>query len=152
MEFKPIINTPATMDTRIFFDEPMNLKDSLLSISLIERMQYDARKQTLFYNFQGLRVKTKEDVDSIQHAVENLCEPIGKKVPLIINYDDFQIDESVVDEYAKMVKTVTEKYYTKVSRYTTSAFMRLKLGEALKDRGLSPHIYETRDEAIKSLV
>jgi propionate CoA-transferase len=35
-----------------------------------------------------------------------------------------------------------------VSRYTTSAFMRLKLGEALQGRGVSPHVYESRREAL----
>jgi propionate CoA-transferase len=45
---------------------------------------------------------------------------------------------------------VTDKYYTDVSRYTTSAFMRLKLGEALESRGLAAHIYETPQEAMES--
>jgi propionate CoA-transferase len=48
------------------------------------------------------------------------------------------------------VKEVSDKYYTDVSRYTTSAFMRLKLGEALESRGLAAHIYETPKEAIAS--
>ena len=39
---------------------------------------------------------------------------------------------------------------TRVSRFTTSAFMRLKLGEALEGRGLSAHIYETQREALES--
>lgn len=151
MDFKPIIKSPITMDARIFQNEPMNLKDTLLSISLVDRMQYDARQETLFYNFQGLRVCTKHDVENIHHAVDELCAHLNKKVPVVINYDDFQIDESVIDDYAQMVKMVTDKYYTKVSRYTTSAFMRLKLGGALESRGLSPHIYETRDEALKNL-
>lgn len=151
MDFKPLIKTPITMDARIFQDEPMNLKDALLSISLVERMHYDPRQATLFYNFQGLSVRTKKDVESINQAVDDICAPLNKKVPVIINYDDFQIDESVVDDYAQMVKAVTDKYYTKVSRYTTSAFMRLKLGDALKNRGVSPHIYETQKEALENL-
>jgi len=67
---------------------------------------------------------------------------------VIVNYDDFNIDENVVDEYAQMVKQLTENCYTHVSRYTTSAFMRLKLGEALEGRGLSAHIFETQREAL----
>lgn len=152
MEFKPIINKPMQMDARIFLEGPMDLKDTLLSISLVDRMSYDARHETLFYNFQGLHIHTKNDVASIHRAVDQLCAPLNKKVPVVVNYDDFQIDEAVIDDYAHMVKEVTDKYYTHVSRYTTSAFMRLKLGEALENRGLSPHIFETRDEAEKSAV
>jgi len=39
------------------------------------------------------------------------------------------------------------RYYETASRYTTSAFMRLKLGAGLKDRDVAPHVFETRQEA-----
>ena len=128
----------------------MKLKDTLLSISLDERMLYDPKKGAAFYNFQGLRVSTKKDVEDIRRAAESLCHPIGHKVKVIVNYDDFQIDESVVDDYSAMVKLLHDKYYIHVSRYTTSAFMRLKLGKALEDRGVAAHIYETQQEAVES--
>ena len=150
MDFTPIVKQPLTMDPRIFQPEPMKLKDTLLSISLVDRMVYDPTKETVFYNFQGLQVRSKKDVDQIRHAAESLCKPIGKKVAAVVNYDDFQIDENVVDDYAEMVRYLSERYYTHVSRYTTSAFMRLKLGEALEGRGLSAHIYETQREALDS--
>ncbi|MBI2312409.1 MAG: acyl CoA:acetate/3-ketoacid CoA transferase [Betaproteobacteria bacterium] len=150
MDFRPMVRDPVAMDPRIFRPDPMNLKDALLSISLVDRMHYDAKKETAFYNFQGLQVRAKKDVEDIREAAENLCRSIGKKVAVVVNYDDFQIDENVVDDYAAMVKYMTERYYTHVSRYTTSAFMRLKLGEALEQRGLSAHIYETRQEALES--
>ncbi len=40
-----------------------------------------------------------------------------------------------------------ENYYTRVTRYTTSAFMRMKLGDALSKREVAPHIYESREDA-----
>jgi propionate CoA-transferase len=148
MEFEPIVEDPAPMDPCIFRDEPMALKDRLLSISLVDRMLYDVKRQTAFYNFQGLRVRSAKDVDDIRHAAEQLCEPIGRKVAAVVNYDDFQLDESVMDAYAAMVQDLSDRYYTHVSRYTTSAFMRLKLGEALEHRGVAPHIFETQREAL----
>jgi propionate CoA-transferase len=150
MAFKPIINNPQLMDARLFLPEPMQLKDLLLSISLVDRMQYEAAKGIAFYNFQGLRVHSKKDVEDIRHATETLCRPIGHKIAVVVNYDDFQIDEGVVDDYSAMVKQLTDQFYTNVSRYTTSAFMRLKLGEALEARGLAAHIYETPQEALAS--
>ena len=150
MDFRPIIGQPQTMDLRIFQPETMQLKDTLLSISLVDRMQYEAAKGTAYYNFQGLRVHSKKDVEDIGHAAEALCRSIGKKIGVVVNYDNFQIDENVVDDYSAMVKELSDKYYTHVSRYTTSAFMRLKLGEALESRGLAAHIYETPQEAIES--
>jgi propionate CoA-transferase len=150
MDFKPIINNPQSMDPRIFQPEPMQLKETLLSISLVDRMQYEPSQGAAYYNFQGLRVHNTRDVEDIRHAAEALCRQIGKKIGLVVNYDDFQIDEAVVDAYSAMVKQLSDKYYTHVSRYTTSAFMRLKLGAALEGRGLAAHIYETPQEAIES--
>ena len=37
------------------------------------------------------------------------------------------------------------------TRYTTSSFLRTKLGEALKHREVAPHVYETVDEARRHL-
>ena len=45
-----------------------------------------------------------------------------------------------------MIRYMDMHYYTTASRYTTSAFLRLKLGEALAGRRVAPHIFETRDE------
>jgi propionate CoA-transferase len=150
MDFKPIINNPQPMDARIFAAAPMHLSEVLLSISLVDRMQFDAPSGTAYYNFQGLRVHSKKDIEDIRHAAEALCRSVGHKITLVVNYDDFQIDEAVVDDYSDMVKKLTDLYYTHVSRYTTSAFMRLKLGEALERRGLAAHIYETPQEATAS--
>ncbi len=150
MDFKPIIKNPQPMDARIFLPAAMQLKDTLLSISLVDRMQYDVEKNTAYYNFQGLHVHSHKDVEDIRHAAEDLCKPIGKKILVVVNYDNFQIDEAVVDEYSAMVKELSDKYYIDVARYTTSAFMRLKLGAALEERGLAAHIYETPQEAMDS--
>jgi len=40
-----------------------------------------------------------------------------------------------------------DHFYTGVSRYTTSGFLRMKLGEALEKRGVAPHIFESADKA-----
>ena len=43
----------------------------------------------------------------------------------------FAADPEVLDLYADAVKYVEERYYLKVSRYATSAFLRLRLGHEL---------------------
>jgi propionate CoA-transferase len=83
--------------------------------------------------------------------VEKILSPLGKKVYAIVNYDNFNISPEIVDEYTEMVKEVVEKFYVKVTRYTTSTFLRMKLGDALKSRDLAPHIYEDREKAKEAL-
>jgi propionate CoA-transferase len=40
-----------------------------------------------------------------------------------------------------------EHYFHGVIRFTTSAFIRAKLGHALESRGIAPHIHESEEEA-----
>ncbi len=151
MDFKPIVRNPVPMDARIFDPAPMKLKDTLLALKMSDRVVYDAGKGTLFCNFQGLVLRSKKDIDELRDALEPIVAPIGKRVPAVINYDDFQIDETVIDDYAEgIVKYFGERYLSTVSRYTTSAFLRVKLGEALDKRGLSARIFETQREAIEA--
>jgi len=147
LEFDPIINQPATMDPRLFRPEVMGLKDELLSMSLDDRIHYDQSANTIFLNFAGLRVKTSKDVRDIQEAVEARMAPIGKRMHSVVNYDNFVIDEDIMDDYADLVKYIDETYYLSVHRYTTSAFLRLKLGKELGKRQLSSRVYETVEEA-----
>ena len=65
---------------------------------------------------------------------------IGKKVQMVINYDNFYLDPALADDYKALIRSLAERYYASATRYTTSSFMRLKLSEHLSDRGLAPHI------------
>jgi propionate CoA-transferase len=147
MGFEPIVRDPKPMDPRIFREEPMQLDETLLGLGLSQRVSYDAQRNVLFLNLEGMRVKTRDDVDRVRRVIEERVQAIGHKVKLIVNYDDFAIDASVADTYAAMVRYMETHYYTTASRYSTSAFLRLKLGEALSRRRVKPHIFETREDA-----
>jgi propionate CoA-transferase len=69
----------------------------------------------------------------------------------VVNYDNFSISPELVGPYSDMVKGLVNRYYTGVTRYTTSTFLRMKIGEALQKRKVAPHIYETREEAEAAL-
>ena len=70
-------------------------------------------------------------------------QEIGRRVAVIVNYDTFRLDDEVAREYADMVRDMEDAHYTRVSRYTTSAFMRVKLGRELT-RTVRPHIFESK--------
>src|SRR5919205_2735641 len=147
MGFEPIIHDPKPMDARLFGEPMMGLEQDLLGLSLLERISYDADRNTLFANFEGLQVRTIEDVELIRREFERTCRGIGRKVHLIVNYDGFGLDEAVSDAYFSTITYLQQQYYATASRYTTSAFLRLKLGAALSDRALAPRVFETRAEA-----
>lgn len=152
MEFKPFFKgTPRLMDECIFKPEPMGLKNFLLSVSLEERLNYNPKKNMFFVNFEGLSVNTKEDIDNIENCVIERLSSLNKKVFTIVNYDNFTINPDIVDDYLTMVDRLVKQYYSGVTRYTTSAFLRLKLGEAMKKRNVASHIYESSEEAENAL-
>jgi propionate CoA-transferase len=51
-----------------------------------------------------------------------------------------------------MVKNLMEDCYSGVTRYTTSGFARMKLGDALAERDVAPRIYESAEEARQHLL
>jgi propionate CoA-transferase len=152
MDFVPAVADPLPlMDPRVFRPEPMGLRDELLAIPLEQRFSYDPQQNTFFINFEGMSVRLAQDVARIQAMVEERLRPLGHKVFAVVNYDNFQLAPELWDDYSQMVRYLTDHYYSSVTRYTTSAFLRTKLGEALSRRAVAPHIYETADEARRHL-
>jgi len=147
--FTPIIDgEPKLMDTRIFRDEPMRLKHDLLTVPLEARFTHDADRNIFFLNMEGMSLNTDGEADAITAEIETRLAAIGKKVPVAVNYDNFYLAPDLADKYASVVRGLAERYYESVTRYTTSSFMRLKLSGHLTERGLAPHIYESRQEAL----
>jgi len=150
--FEPIIHgEPARMDARIFLDEPMGLKEDLLTVPMEARFVFDAERNMFFLNMEGMSLLTLADVEVIGAEVGRRLAAIGTKVRMVVNYDNFYLAPGLEDAYIAVVRGLSERYYESVTRYTTSSFMRLKLGRHLAERGLSAHIYESRHEALNWL-
>ena len=149
MGFAPIINSPPRlMDTRIFEDKPMGLRAMLLRLKLSERFSYDADKNMFFINFEGHKVNNPDDVEAIRAEVERTLVGLKVRPHAIVNYDNFAIAPEVIDTYSEMVSGLVDRYYSDVTRYTTSSFLRMKLGDALQRRSLATYIYETPEEVL----
>lgn len=151
LPFRPIIDNPQPMESMLFDDSPMGLRDRMLDIRIEHRLSYDSETNTIFMNFAGMRVRSAEEVSRIKKAVDGILGPLGKRVYSIVNYDSFEADPDIIDQYMDLVRYVEKKYYIKVSRYSTSGFMRLKMGKELEKRKVSSHIYESGSEARRHL-
>ena len=148
MHFKPLISRdPALMDARIFREGVMDLRKDLVGIPIDQRFTYDKQQDLFFVNFERFAVRTSADIKAIEKAAESKLAPLGHRVYAIVNYDNFSISPELLDEYSAMVRSLTDKFYSGVSRYTTSGFLRIKLGEALQNRGVAPHIFDSAAEA-----
>ena len=147
MGFHPIVRDPKLMDARLFQPEPMGMEAMLLGLGLAERISFDAERDTLFINWEGFQVRTTDDVELVRREVESRCRAIGHRIAVVANYDRFTLDPAVSDAFFSTITYLQQRYYTSASRYTTSAFMRLKLGASLSERALAPHVFETLTEA-----
>ncbi len=152
MEFKPVMNQlPQLMDSRIFKDVPMGLEEDLMALSLNDRLVYDRGSDMFFVNFEGFSVKSFQEIDNIKSMVKKKLSSASGKVYTIVNYDNFSIHQELIDPYTDMVKYLVDNYYYSVSRYTTSAFNRMKMKDAFENKDVDAHLFETREEAEKAL-
>jgi len=151
MDFAPIVKDPRPMSAAIFRPEPMGLRDMMLDIPLQRRFSYDAEQNLFFVNFERLDVRTQADIDDIHAHFEAALAPVGRKVYAVVNYAGFHILPDLIDSYTEMVGHIVRRHYLDVTRYTTSAFLRMKLGDALSARGFAPHIYVSAQEALAHL-
>jgi propionate CoA-transferase len=148
MGFAPVINkAPRLMDERIFRPAPMGLRGAIVRLSFNERFSYDAAQNIIFINFEGHEISSLEDVEAIRAEVESRLRDVHVKPHAVVNYDNFSIRPEVIDAYSDMVTSLVSRFYDGVTRYTTSSFLRLKLGNALQQRNVSTYIYESSDEA-----
>ncbi len=153
MAFRPLISASLqAMDARIFQPGPMNLKADLLEVPIAERLIYDPDENLFFVNFEGLEIRDAATIETIRQEVEAKLIGLGKKVYAVVNYDNFVVPPHLLDAYIDMVKDVVERFYSNVTRYTTSTFMRMKVGEALQQRNVAPHIYESQADARQHLL
>lgn len=146
MEFRPRVDEIAVMDDRIFKADTMGLQTDLLHLDLADRIALDGEHHRLFVNFEKMRVRSQVDIDMIREQVETVCKPLDQRVDVIVNYDGARIDDDISEDYAEMVRGLEDRFYGTVTRYSGSAFMRMKLGESLR-RATPPHIFETAEEA-----
>ncbi|MFT4194645.1 acyl CoA:acetate/3-ketoacid CoA transferase [Ottowia sp.] len=151
MAFAPIVRAPRLMDARIFRPEPMGLRDDLLRLPFDARFAYDEERNTLFMNFSDEHVKSQELIDRYCDKIRDIVEPLGHKVYAVVNYDGWEVDRELEDRYLEAVKAMGEKYFLGVTRFSSSAFMRAKLGERLDSRGVAPHIFESEGEATEAV-
>lgn len=147
LPFAPAHQDVQPMEAALLLPERLDLRSRFLDINISDRLSYDGASNTVFMDYAGMRVQNQKDLDNIKEAVDALLGPVGKRVNAIINYERFEASPDIMPQYLDLVRHVEETYYDKVSRYTTSGFMRLKLGQELGKRHVSSDVYDSPTSA-----
>lgn len=147
MDFLPVIRHVHPMDARLFLPQLIELATVLLDRQLRERLDYDPVRDTLFMNFEGLSVRSAGDIESVRRVVASVCENMGHKVAVIINYDGFRLDDSFAGPYFEMAANLQSRYYRSATRFTASAFMRARLAAAFCEISTASQVCKNPEEA-----
>ena len=106
MAFRPHRSATPEADGRAHLSGPSRwtCEAALLDLQLADRISYDAERNTLFANFEGLRDPQRARTSRACAACSRRCASgIGHKVALVVNYDGFRLDEALADAYFEMV-------------------------------------------------
>jgi propionate CoA-transferase len=151
MAFRPLIpDDIRSMDARIFVEGKMGLKESS-PMSLDERISYDAENNVVYANFEGMNIGTEEEADKLADYLDRYFSRLGRKVHVVVNYDNFDLGPAARDTFFAMVKHNEDNYFLSSTRYSTDAFFRHQLKEDFAQADLEQRIYRNFDEARKSL-
>ena len=128
MDFTPAISKQLRlMEPSLFAEMPMNLRERMLTLPLAQRIDFDARSEILFVNFEGLAVDSPKDIEEIETEVARRVGTLGMRVNVVVNYDHFSIRPELMDAYSAMVQRLTERYYARVTRYGATGFVKARL-------------------------
>ncbi len=132
MEFRPAISSHLKlMDRALFLEQNMGLRERLLATPLAQRFEFDGKRRLLFINCEGLAIDALSDIVEVERMIGALLAPVvgsaAERVAVIVNYDSFTILPTLVDAYSAMVKRLTARFYSRVTRYGSSGFLKARL-------------------------
>ena len=151
MGFAPIMRTqPKTMDPAIFRAPLLGLNRRPV-LSLDERLVYHPADDVLYLNFEGLHLQNVQDAEELADFLDRRLSAFGRKLNVVVNYDNFSREPAAADRYREMVQHNTETYFLSITRYSTNAFFRHQLAERFADAHLEQRIYRSFEDAKQNL-
>jgi propionate CoA-transferase len=152
MAFQPQIAPDLRlMDAAIFQVATMGLREQPI-MRLEDRTRYDPHDNVMYVNFEGLNLLTEADVHELSTYLDGVFQPIGRKVNVVVNYDNFNLNPSAAEAYYAMIRRNSERYFLSSTRHSTNAFFRRQLGAGLAGIDLGQEIYPSFEAARRGLL
>lgn len=149
MDFRPHVSPELKMMSEaIFRPETLGLDESNEAL-ITERLHYDQSSNTVFMNFEGLRLDSSEQVEKLQESLKPYFEQLGGKVRAVVNYENFYVAPAAEVAYFELVRANTAKYFESSVRYSSDAFFRRKAGPRFQEH--KAKLYNNFAEAMEKL-
>jgi propionate CoA-transferase len=117
-----------------------------------ERVQHDPVEDLVYVNFEGLTLDTEADAEQLAVDLDERLAAFGRRVDVIVNYDNFELAPAARERFHAMVRHNVEHHLRSSTRYSSSAFFRRQLGEDFAEAELASSIYRSFEEARAGLV
>ena len=151
MAFRPRIAPDLRlMDAAIFTDAPLGLAERS-PITLDQRFDYDADRNLVLIDFDDLTLDEPDDVEALAAYLRRRLQELGRRVSLIVNYDNFELGRAAAPRFFQMLDEHERHYSESSTGYSTDAFLRRTLGRAFTEATLSQQIYRSFEEASDAL-
>lgn len=132
MGFVPHLpSPPKEMDVRLFKSVEMGLRERN-TLPLRDRFSYDPQANLFYANFEGLQIENEFDMHQLSSYLRKLFSGLGRKVNVIVNYDNFQLNPSQEKAFLDMIAYNQAQFFLSSTRYSTQAFFRRQLGQRFK--------------------
>lgn len=110
---------------------------------------YDAGLNILFTSYPGVRLTTEAQVAEFFKELEDKCRTIPRKVYVVADLQDFEVDARVAEFFGDEMGRMHEKYVIALVRYNIAeGFSKLSIRLASLKAGKPSRIVANRDEAI----
>ena len=101
------------------------------ALPLAMRFELDREHRLLFINCEGLAIDSLSDIVEVERMLVELLTPVvtspAERVAVVVNYDSFTILPTLVDAYSAMVRRLTARFYSRVTRYGSGGFLKARL-------------------------
>ncbi len=112
-------------------------------------MHYDAGLNILFTSYPGVRLGTAEDVVEFFDILENKLRTIPRRVYVVTDLGDFEVDARIAEVFGKYMAAMHEKYVIALVRYNvTDGFPKLSIRLASLKAGRPARIVANKQEAL----
>lgn len=147
MEFEPSVSSSlTTMDSAIFRTALMGLRTRELQ-PMEERFHYDEAGNIVFCDFEGITLDTAAQAEALGKILDEKFVSIGRRVHMVVNYDNFELATPAADAFFAISQRNIEERTESLTRYSTNAFHRRRLGRKFTERNLKQNFYGSYADA-----
>ena len=141
MAFAPRVAEPlGVMDPALFRPGLLGLRDRS-PLTLEQRFEHDPGEDVVYVNFEGLRLGGPTDVQVLADFLDKRFGELGRKVDVVINYDNFVLADDASEPFLAMVRHNSQRHMRSATRYSTNAFFRRQLGRRFAAAAMEDRMY-----------